>query len=184
MPAHHTHLQACWIRFYSWGPRFDLPKVTRQTQSCQHEPERWLQSKKRPSSRSRIKSQSFSSGWFLSLLWNILGDSRCKDHLLWLEGRSLSKGCSQIGLVLELSCVCACILSHFSHVTLWNPMDCSPPGSFVHGILQARILEWVVIPFSRGSSRTRDWTHVSYASCTGRRVLVPPGKPTVCPAVC
>ena len=36
-----------------------------------------------------------------------------------------------------------------SGVTLYDPMDCSPPGSFVHGILQARILEWVVIPFSR-----------------------------------
>ena len=35
---------------------------------------------------------------------------------------------------------------------LWDPMDCSPPGSSVHGILQARILEWVAIPFSRGSS--------------------------------
>ena len=37
-------------------------------------------------------------------------------------------------------------------------MDCSSPGSFVHGILQARILEWVAIPFSRGSSRLRDKT--------------------------
>ena len=45
-------------------------------------------------------------------------------------------------------------------------MDCSPPGSSVHGILQARILEWVVIPFSKGSSSPRDWTLVS---CTGVR---------------
>ena len=41
-------------------------------------------------------------------------------------------------------------------------MDCSPPGSSVHGILQARILEWVAIPFSRGSSWPRNWTLVSY----------------------
>ena len=40
-------------------------------------------------------------------------------------------------------------------------MDCSPPGSSVHGIFQARILEWVAISFSRGSSRPRDWTPVS-----------------------
>ena len=39
---------------------------------------------------------------------------------------------------------------------LSNPMDCSPPGSSVHGILQARILLWVAIPFSRGSSQHRD----------------------------
>ena len=45
--------------------------------------------------------------------------------------------------------------------TLCNPMDCSPPDSSANGILQARILEWVAIPFSRGSSWTRDQTHVS-----------------------
>ena len=39
-----------------------------------------------------------------------------------------------------------------------DPTNCSPPGSSVHGILQARILEWVAISFSRGSSRPRDWT--------------------------
>ena len=51
-------------------------------------------------------------------------------------------------------------------LTLCDPMDCSPPGSSVHGILQARILEWVAIPFSRGSSGPRDRTQVSYI--TGR----------------
>jgi len=40
-------------------------------------------------------------------------------------------------------------------------MDCSPPGSSVHGILQARILQWITMPTSRGSSWPRDWTHVS-----------------------
>ena len=45
--------------------------------------------------------------------------------------------------------------------TLYDPMDCSPPGSSVHGILQARILEWITIPYSRGSSQPRDWTEVS-----------------------
>ena len=48
-----------------------------------------------------------------------------------------------------------------SCLTLCNPMDCSPPGSSVHGILQARILEWVAIPFSRGSSWHRDRICVS-----------------------
>ena len=47
-------------------------------------------------------------------------------------------------------------------------MDCSPPGSSVHGISQARILEWVAISFSRGASRPRHWTHVF---CIGRRIL-------------
>ena len=55
-----------------------------------------------------------------------------------------------------------------SCLTLWDPMDCSPPGSSVHGILQTRILEWAVIYFSRGSSRPRDQTHIS---CIGRQIL-------------
>ena len=50
--------------------------------------------------------------------------------------------------------------------TLCDPMDCSPPGSSVHEIFQARILEWVAISFSRGSSQPRDWTQVS---CTAGR---------------
>ena len=47
-------------------------------------------------------------------------------------------------------CVCVCVLVAQSCLTLCDPMDCSLPGSSVHGILQARILEWVA--FSRGSS--------------------------------
>ena len=58
-----------------------------------------------------------------------------------------------------------------SCLTLRDPMDCSPPGSSVHGILQARILEWVAMSFSRASSRPRDPTRVSHVSCTGRQVL-------------
>ena len=54
-----------------------------------------------------------------------------------------------------------------SCLTLCNPMDCSPPGSSVHGILQARILEWVAISFSRESSEPRDRTQVSCIA--GRR---------------
>ena len=56
-------------------------------------------------------------------------------------------------------------------LTLCDPMNHSLPGSSVHGILQARILEWVAIPFSRGSSQARDWTRISYVSCIGRQVL-------------
>ena len=48
-----------------------------------------------------------------------------------------------------------------SYLTLCDPTDCSPSGSSVPGILQARILEWVAMPFSKGSSRPRDQTWVS-----------------------
>ena len=49
-----------------------------------------------------------------------------------------------------------------SYPTLCDPIDCSLPGSTIHGIFQARILEWVAISFSRRSSRSRDWTRVSH----------------------
>ena len=55
--------------------------------------------------------------------------------------------------------------------TLCSPMDCSLPGSSVHGILQTRILEWAAMPSSRGSSQPKDRTPVSYISSTGRRIL-------------
>ena len=45
--------------------------------------------------------------------------------------------------------------------SLWKPTDCSLSGPSLHGILQARIQEWVAVPFSRGSSQTRDWPWVS-----------------------
>ena len=64
--------------------------------------------------------------------------------------------------------------------TLCDPMDCSLPGFSIHGILQARILEWVTISFSRGSSQPRDQTRVS--SIGGRHLTSePPGKLKVIP---
>ena len=65
--------------------------------------------------------------------------------------------------------MCAKMLQ--SCLTLRDPMDCSPPGSSVHGTLPARILEWVAMPSSRGSSWPRDWTGIVYLSCTGGWLL-------------
>ena len=60
-------------------------------------------------------------------------------------------------------CVRAQLLQ--SRLTLCDPVNHSPPGSSVHGILQARILEWVAMPSSRGSSGPRNRSWVSYISC-------------------
>ena len=68
---------------------------------------------------------------------------------------------------LSYRVICCCLVAK-SCPTLCDSMDCSPPGSSLHGILQARILEWVAIPFSRGSSWPRDWTRVS---CIGTQIL-------------
>ena len=64
-------------------------------------------------------------------------------------------------------------------LTLCDLMDCSPPGSSVHGILQERILEWVAISFSRGSSQFRSNPRLLHLlhSQVGSLPLVPPGKP-------
>ena len=103
------------------------------------------------------------------------------EILLFLQSLPESSKQSK-GFVLHtlLVCVCICIYTHtpnsYTYIcmhdkSLWlcltfcDPMDYSPPGSSVHGILQARTLEWVAMPFSRGSSRPRDRTHVSYVSC-------------------
>ena len=64
--------------------------------------------------------------------------------------------------------VCAQLLSH-----VWDPMDCGLPGSSVHEIFQARILEWVAISSCRGSSWVRDLTH---ASCIGRQIIKSQGN--------
>ena len=74
-------------------------------------------------------------------------------------------------------CVCDKLLQ--SCLAVCDPMDCSPPGSSVHGILQARILEWVAMSSSRGSSRPRDRTCISCGSCLagGFFTTEPPRKP-------
>ena len=67
--------------------------------------------------------------------------------------------------------LCMSLCGHSLYLTLWDPMDCSPSGSSVHGISQARILEWIDISFSRGSSRPRDRNFVSCISCISRWLL-------------
>ena len=70
---------------------------------------------------------------------------------------------SQTKYTYVLSCFTLCL-------SLCNLMAHSPPNSSVHGILQARTLEWVAMPTSWGSSQPRDQIHISYVSCIGRRV--------------
>ena len=62
--------------------------------------------------------------------------------------------------ILYTLCVHTCFVTQ-SCLTLWNPMNCSPPGSSVYWIFQARMLEWVAISYSMRSFRPRDWTHIS-----------------------
>ena len=77
-------------------------------------------------------------------------------------------------------CVCVCACVHM-RLTLCNPIDCSPSGSSVHGVFQARKLKCFAVSYSRGSSKPRDqsWVSLSPALAGDSLPLVPPGKPTV-----
>ena len=90
---------------------------------------------------------------------------------LYLAGSSTAFHTDEKALLLETFCLSIflpflCVSFHFliaqACLTLCDPMDCSSPGSSVHGMFQARILEQVAISFSRRSSWPRDWTQVSH----------------------
>ena len=85
-----------------------------------------------------------------------------QPRILRVTGNSDLEGCHEINIVHAKSLQL--------YQTLGEPVV-SPPGSSVHGIRQVRILEWVAILSSRGSSQLRDRTPVSSVSCTGRWVL-------------
>ena len=77
--------------------------------------------------------------------------------------------CISVTVPCKSARVCASVVQ--SCPTLCDPTDCSPPSSSIHGILQARLLEWVAMLSSRGSSWPRNWTRVSHVSCISRQVL-------------
>ena len=97
--------------------------------------------------------------------------NRAHHSLHWLPPFSPLASPAPLGCLLRMN-ICP---------TLCDPKDCSPPVSNIHEILQARTLEWVAEPFSRGSSQPRDRTHILHVSCIAGRFFTtkPPGKPTV-----
>ena len=74
--------------------------------------------------------------------------------------------------IIEI-CVCVCVCARMVSrvLTLCNPVECSLLGSSVHGIFQARILEWVAISYFRKSSWPGGWTGVYFISCINRQIL-------------
>ena len=102
---------------------------------------------------------------------NEFGGSKCNSVHSTEFSRQISPDCwmkAVSSLCLDskkpVTAAGVCVLVTLSCVWLFVPMDCNLPGSSVQGVLQSRILEWVVGPFSRGSSQLRDWTLVSHVA--------------------
>ena len=108
--------------------------------------------------------------------------SSIPDTVIYWKGApmfvQLARGQSEdLQLLYLCVCVCVCVCVHAQALslqscpTVFDSLDCSPPGSSVHGISQARMLEWVAMPPSRGSSQPRDRTLDSFVTCISRQVL-------------
>ena len=153
--------------FLTWNYKKDLPKDTRGRKfkelTC-HRVISWI-----PKFLIRVSvSPPFRSVLFVTprFLLVLRRKNRKKNLVHCIIHRS---GSLTTKFQETTSCMCVKVLQ--SCTTLCNPMDCSLPGSSVHQILQARILEWAAISSSRGSSQPRAQTHISYVSGIGRQVL-------------
>ena len=96
--------------------------------------------------------------------WCTLFTNKKNKNLRFSRDYENKKSESSELAVCLCACVCVCVLVTLSCLTFCDPVDWRPPGSSVHGILQARILEWIPISCSRGSSWPSDWTRVSHVA--------------------
>ena len=104
----------------------------------------------------------------MNLLLNASSDIVSKQWPFSLQHKSERKSFYQYIIKQIFKNSCSIVRMAQSCLTLCDPMDYSLPGSSVHGILQARTLEWFAMPFSRRSSQPRDW---AWVSCTAGRLF-------------
>ena len=119
--------------------------------------------------------QSFISIHYFPIFFGVYDTISSHQHSR--EASTLEKQMHHLSTVA----ICLCVLSRFSRVQLCDPMDCSPPGSSVHGILQAKILEWVAMPSSRGIFLTQGSNLCLFCLLhwqSGSLPLGAPGKPS------
>ena len=118
-------------------------------------------------------------------LWSIDFQQGYQDHSMWKNSLLHQQRCSSwVSKHRRIKSgplpYTICVFQSLSCVQLWDPMDCSSPGSSVPGICQARILEWAAISSSRESSQPRDWIESSSPPFTdGFFTPEPPGKPSL-----
>ena len=162
---------------------FAFQAIRERVGLCTHS--KYSNTRKGKSKWSRISWKKKDINCFF-MDWKILIDK-------WVRGSNFYSQVSEIGFIYAMYCTLyaagskmrACTHAQLCP-TLCYPMDCSPWGSSVHGTLQARLLEWVAISSSRGSSWPRDGSGISCVSCIVGEFFAaePPGKPhskrTVC----
>ena len=117
-------------------------------------------------------------GFLVDVLQIVSTDNYRTSAIMWTSGPIL-----HISKYRSTSLLCVCVLVFQLCLTLCDPKDCSSPSSSVHGILQARILEWVAMPFSRRSSQPRDRTWVSHCRqilyCLSHHIILYTVKPPI-----
>ena len=141
-----------------------------------------------PCSRTHLAGEAYIQRLIDAGLWRLRA-ILAKVRTTWRVTLAWELSAELAQVVAEPHCVSlppdhSCFLSACMLIcSLCHPMDCNPLGSSVHGILQARILEWVAMPSSRGSSRPRGQTCISWGSCIAGRFFTaePPGKPPCFP---
>ena len=135
----HIDVYICWINLSLHSAGFPLPHILQIPGGVGHH---------------LILLKIFSVTFLITL--------RLKEHIPWSFTCCLFWAMAG-GMwdLINSSPWCVLCLVNQSCLTLCHPIDCSPPGSSVHGILQARILEWVAMPSSGGSSQPRDQLQVS-----------------------
>ena len=155
---HLPTMRETWVRSLGWEDPLEKEMASHSSTLAQKIPRT-----EEPSRLQSTGSQRVGHNWVISLHFTSLHFSKSTQN------GPLYLGPSRVeGRVLETV--------FFMFLTLCDPVNCSPPGSSVHGFLQAIILEWIAIPSSRGSSQPRDRTlgsisSVSYVFCIGRGFL-------------
>ena len=115
----------------------------------------------------RVEGESLEICYRFPIVYSHFFKSANYQTLLKSKVKKKRRGFYLIFKYEPFSIYACCVLTH---VYSCESLNYSPPGPPVHVISQTRILEWVAISYSRGSSRTRDQTCVSLTSCTGRQI--------------
>ena len=165
-----------WIQDLGWTELTPPLHVSILVMSKLRQPLLGLDSSIQPLALESDKSWHICLYHSLALwLWADLSTSTCLSFLICKTGRLVCEGrkVRNANTINKIPSTLSCAKLLQLCSALCDPMDWDPQRSSVHGILQARILEWVVISSSRGSSQPRDRTWISCVSCDCRRISYP-----------